>query len=330
MSLFQTNAWQKAWWAEWADTPGATLVSEGGNGRSGLYVHGYRHGLPVKTQCMQYVGTSYRKFSAPRTEYNTLGHLNDLPAVLTELEQAQWTEAVFSDLKSESEEQQMMQSWARKHGWLLREIYQDVAYGIAATGAFEDYLGTLGKNTRLKLFNRRKMFESLGDVAEENFWPYRAKEFFELLNGFHEVRWGSPCFSHRSVAFHLDFLGRAAADEIHPLLMVLHIDQRPVSVLYNALFRGCVYNIQAGFDENFHRKIALGTLHLGYSIESAIRDPSVQYFDLLAGEGKNTNYKVNLATDQESLVTFMIVRNRLFELLYRTKDAITRLKRKAR
>lgn len=327
MSLFQTNAWQQAWWAEWADTPGAKLLWEGGNGRSGAYVHSYSLAIPVRTRCLQFVGTSYRKFSTPRTEYNTLESFEDLPLLFGKLEQFDWTEAVFSDVKSDSGELQAMREWSLKRGWYLRAIRQDVAYGIDTSGTFDTYLGSLGKHTRLKLYNRRKIFESEGDVVEENFWPDRASEFFDLLNDFHRVRWGSPCFSGRSIAFHLDFLERASVDGIKPLLLVLCNDQRPVSVLYNVLHRGCIYNIQAGYEEDFHKKLALGTLHLGYAIESAFEDPSVGFFDLLAGEGKKTDYKSHLATDKTPLTTLMVVRSRLFRLLYRIKDLRARLQK---
>lgn len=320
MSLFQTTAWQRAWWGEWASTYGARLQREGGEGRSGLYVHSYTLSVSLKIRCLQFIGTSYREFSTPRTEYNTLGPAGDLSRICNELEQFDWTEAVFSDVKAESEEAHVLQKWALERGWYFRSIREDVAYGVCTEGAFEDYLRFLGKHTRLKLYNRRKIFESLGNVVEVNFWPDRAREFFDLLNCFHEVRWGNPCFSDRSIAFHLDFLNRASAEGTKPLLQVLFNEQRPVSVLYNVLHRECVYNIQAGYDETFHKKVALGTLHLGYSIEAAFKDPSVVYFDLLAGEGKKTDYKAHLATNRTPLTTFMVVRSRRFRALYRIKD----------
>lgn len=275
---------------------------------------------------MQFIGTSYRQFSAPRTEYNTLAPLGKLPDALAKLESLQWTEAVFSDMRSESEELAAIKRWVQINRWYLRTIREDTAYGIETTGTFQDYLDRLGKNTRLKLYNRRKVFESHGTAVEENFWPGRATEFLELLNDFHRVRWGSPCFSDRSIAFHLDFLSRGLAEGIRPLLMVLYHEHRPVSVLYNLVHDGCVYNIQSGYEETFHKKVALGTLHLGYSIEAAFEDPDVAFFDLLAGDGKNTDYKLHLATSRTSLTTVMLVRSRVFRLLYRAKDFLAQIK----
>jgi len=75
--------------------------------------------------------------------------------------------------------------------------------------------------------------------------------------------------------------------------MVLCNESRPVSLLYNSCYRGGIYNIQVDFYQELHRKLALGTLHLRYAIESAFQNPSVHYFYLLAGDGKSTNYNLN-------------------------------------
>jgi hypothetical protein len=327
LSLFQTNAWQRSWWNEWGCLSDVELCFHGHSENSGTFIHSYPIAKVVRIRCLQYVGTSYRKFSTPRTEYNTLAGLSDLSPALKQIESFDWTEAVFSDVKSTSGELQEIQSWARINGWYIRAIREDMAYSIDTTGSFERYLGGLGSNSRLKLYNRRKVFESMGDVVEENFWPNRASEFFELLNDFHRVRWGGPCFSGRSIAFHLEFLGRASSEGIEPHLMVLSSGGRSVSVLYNVRHSGRVYNLQAGYEERFHKKVTLGTLHLGYSIESAFKQSSVNVFDLLAGEGKTTNYKRHLATHQISLSTLMVVRSPFFRFLYRVKDLWGRFRR---
>ncbi len=326
LSLFQTNAWQEAWWNEWGRERGVKLLLPGGAERSGVYLHSYSMNHLLRIHCLQFVGTSYRALSTPRTEYNSLGELSRLECVLAEVKGVNWTEAVFSDLDSDTNELNTINKWASENGWYFRYLRSESTHGINTTDTFKRYLAWLGRNTRLKLYNRRSVLESLGDVSEENFWPDRTQEFFELLNEFHLTRWGTPCFNDRSLAFHLKFLNRGVAEGVEPLLMVLCNENRPVSVLYNAFYRGCIYNIQAGFHQSLHPKLALGTLHLGYAIESAFQNPSVHYFDLLAGEGKNTNYKVHLAPDQRSLTTCMVVRSPVFQVLYRVKDLILSLR----
>lgn len=99
-----------------------------------------------------------------------------------------------------------------------------------------------------------------------------------------------------------------------------------VSLLYNARYRGCIYIIQLDFYQESHRKLALGTLYLGYAIELAFKNPSVHYFDLIAGDGKCASYKVRLAPDQRGLTTSMVALSRVFQALYRIKELILSLR----
>lgn len=71
-----------------------------------------------------------------------------------------------------------------------------------------------------------------------------------------------------------------------PQLLALRCGEQLISVLYNVKYQGCVYNLQSGFEESFHPKLAIGTLHLGYAIERAFQEEGTQTFDMLAGSGK--------------------------------------------
>ena len=324
MSLFQTEAWQTALWGLWGGTSGFDPVVAGSSGVSGLYVDRYRfkHVLPVR--CLQFVGTNYRRISTPRTEYNTFGLEHgdaaaSFGAVERLLSSVCWSEAVFKDMLADSKEVAWLRQLSDDHGWGLRVVAEDSAFSINTRGTFEDYLKGLGQNSRLRLYNRRKVLEGLGKISEANFWPDRAGEFFECLNAFHVERWGSPCFNPDSLKFHEMFLRDVADEGGEPRLSVMTCDGSVVSVLYNVIYSGVVYNIQAGFLETFHKKLALGTLHLGYSIENAFHARDIHCFDMLAGSGKNENYKVRIATDRVSLTSIMLVKSPLFKLLYSLK-----------
>ncbi|WP_190294909.1 GNAT family N-acetyltransferase [Marinobacter sp. R17] len=202
----------------------------------------------------------------------------------------------------------------------VREVANDTAYQVRTDGRFEHYLAGLGRSTRLRFFNRRKVLESLGDITVRNDWSRDPVAFFERLNEFHIERWGTPCFGRDSLLFHRRFLDGIEDEGGAPDLSVLSVSNRPVSVLYNVRFGSCVYNLQSGFLENYHRKLALGSLHLGYAIEQAFREPGNDVFDLLAGQGKNSNYKQHIATDQVELVSLMLVRSPFYKWLYRLKQ----------
>lgn len=319
VSLFQTEAWQKSWWDVWGDTPGFQLLSDGGRGRSGLYLDRYRLRKLLPIRCLQFVGTNYRRLSTPRTEYNGFGAAGSLSSLFDDLDQSHWSEAVFRDMRLNSDDFRALQALARERGWLVRTVASDDAYSISASGGFDDYLSSLGANTRLKFYNRRKLLQTEGHIELDNFWPSQRGDFFTLLNRFHGHRWGRPCFSNDSLRFHGQFLSRIEKEGGVPELSVLTCNHKAISVLYNVTFQGVTYNIQSGFDESFHRKIALGTLHLGYSVEKAFDDPGVHTFDMLAGGGKNENYKERLANRTDPLISVMVVRSRLLKRLYLLK-----------
>ncbi|GAA0839901.1 hypothetical protein GCM10009113_04130 [Marinobacter szutsaonensis] len=332
MSLFQTNAWQSAWWDTWGSEHGLELIRPWGQGTSGIYSTEYRIKSFVPITSVEFVGSSYRKIRGTRTEYNRFF----LPGESAEpsekaLEQTlvslNWSEAVFDDLPLDSRDVALVKAIAFKNGWLVRTINRDSAWAINTEGRFDNYLKKLGSNTRLRLFNRRKVLESLGDIAHENYAEQYSdpKAFFETLNRFHLKRWGKPAYGNSALKFNSLFLQRIGSEGGEPQLLIVKCSGQPISLLYNVKYKGSIYNLQSGFNENFHNKLALGTLHLGYAIERAFMDESVRCFDLLAGSGKHENYKSRIATESVELISLMVVRGTLLKALYYIRDRWSRV-----
>ena len=94
----------------------------------------------------------------------------------------------------------------------------------------------------------------------------------------------------------------------------LQIAGETVSVLFDLVWNGVRYNIQSGFLEGRFPQLALGSIHLGFAIEQALNDALV--YDLLVGQGKNTNYKQQIATENTSMSSVIAVRGWL-KSLYR-------------
>lgn len=326
MSLFQTRAWQDSWWETWGHTSGFRLLSASDGRISGLYEDCYRFRgfLPVRS--LQFVGTSNRRINTPRTEYNTLISYShegrDAQQVLEQaLLQNRWSEAALTDIRKESIEFRKITDMARRHRWLHRVISEDTAYSVNTVGDFQTYLSELGSNTRLRLFNRRKVLENMGEVKLCEFWPDRTDEFFQILDDLIMRRWGKPSFGGiDGISFQRRFLDKIAAEGGVPNLSVLIINGRALSALYNVAFNGRMYNIHSGFEENFNKKLALGTLHIGYNIEQCFRREDITVFDLLVGTGKNEDYKCRIADRQEPLASIMLVRSPVFKFLYLLKD----------
>ena len=197
MSLFQTDAWQRAWWQTWGEPNNFQRVADWGDDSNGLYLSRYRLKGLLPVSSLEFVGCSYRLIRSVRTEYNRLplppGTARRAPEAIRKLLCTQrWSEAVLNDLHADSDEVAALRALAEEQGWRLRETAADTAWQVETVGSFERYLESLGRNTRLRLFNRRKVLEGLGPITLENAWEggrALTGDFFEQLNHFHRVRW---------------------------------------------------------------------------------------------------------------------------------------------
>lgn len=206
--------------------------------------------------------------------------------------------------------------------FLLRELVrpmEDETRFIALPDDFASYLDFLGSSTRRRLFGRRKLLESLGEIRLEYATADSLEAYFSKLNELHIERWGKPAFTGKTLEFHLDIAGEMLAANALRFSQLI-VDGDTVSVLYNMIAGNREYNLQMGFDQNFGRgKLSLGLLHLGYAIEEAIRDGRTE-FDLLAGAGKNELYKNRITNRGNQLCTWHIIRPNWRQLVYAAKD----------
>jgi hypothetical protein len=201
-------------------------------------------------------------------------------------------------------------------------LVSDDCYSVDTEGSFSGYLETLGKNTRLKLFNRRKALTEHGDVSLEYVDLSRWDEIFQCLNEFHLVRYGKPAFSELNVAILRKVIDSLPGSAHFKCSSLLKVDNRPVSAMVNIFLNGKMYNIQLGFLEGLDKRISLGTLHLGYTIEMAFESQEIRSFDLLAGEGKSSNYKSHLAQKHATLESIQILKKPIIRLLYFVNDSL--------
>ena len=134
---------------------------------------------------------------------------------------------------------------------------------VKTQDSFSGYLESRGKNTRLKLFNRRKALAEYGEISLEYVDLRKSDVIFEFINECHLVRFGKPAFSQLNIAMLrkvIDSLPESAHLKCSSLLKV---NKSVVSAIVNVFLEGKIYNIQLGFLEDFDKRISLGTLHLG-------------------------------------------------------------------
>ena len=292
--IFRSQAWGHAWLDAWGKNKGIQLIDFGGkqNPREMLYRTTDRVKKILPVDSLHLIGVASRSVSTPRAEYNDISELvaavGSVSMLLSELKKLSWGRFCLPDLSVTAKAEQMLLQFAGEGSWALHELRTEPAYYIAAKD-FPAYLNSLGANTRLAYFNRRERLSQIGKIEFVRYPLVRSFEFF--------VRWGRPCYSQESQWFLNDFMERLSGEGGVAILEAMQINGEIVSVLYDVELAGCRYNFQSGYRENKFPKIALGAIHMGYGIQAAIESGS--FYDFMAGEGKNSNYKARIATHQE-------------------------------
>jgi GNAT superfamily N-acetyltransferase len=311
--LFMGWAWQSAWWETWGDSLGLDAhplgVFDGDRllGLAPLFVH-QRRVLGRMRRELHFAGNAWRISPTVRTEYVDLiadrDHAQAVRAAfLAYLElRRDWDQLIVPDHVTERAVADLA------HVPTLPPVLRSMEAGVVVptTGSFESWLESLGRNTRLKAYNRRRYLEERTTIELEDEGDH--ERALGQLNALHVGRWGRTCFEGRSLAFHLRMLSRLPPSARVQFSM-LELGGEVHSVLYDLVLGGRTYNLQAAFEENYDRKVSLGTLHLGYALERAFAAPDVEAYDLLAGSGKNTQYKRHFKGQEVRFGTYQLIRD---------------------
>ena len=329
--LFLSWAWMYSWWQLWARSGIDELYLQAAYyqgelvGIAPCYIektHYFAKLLPIKR--LHFIGHRQSGGSNLRAEY--LGPIvrSGLEVPVSEfLAEAlfcnpRWNEAILSDLVREDDFHRLLKAQSRLHNYPVRVLGSSICYSANTIDDFEKYKQGLGKNTRLKLFGRRKLLATYGRVELVSGDPVDVDTVMDSIDDFHRARFTSTTFTDKRRRFIKRL--EASGGDIQYNFSCLQLDGETLSAMLNFIVAGKVYNIQLGYLENFDRKISVGTLHLGYAIEDACNNPQVYSFDLLAGEGKNSDYKKRLAQPTANLESIMIIRNPIMKAAYRAND----------
>ncbi|NMT63779.1 GNAT family N-acetyltransferase [Marinobacter orientalis] len=280
----------------------------------------------IRVARLYMIGNAWRLAPTVRTEYCGIiarrgcVHLVR-EALVSALEYLEWDELIFTDVPTDQLANLQSGGFREQQGYRIIRRANDTGIRIDTSGYFDDWLAGLGKNTRLKAYNRRAYLQKEGELAFLDHDQCRDGDFFERLNAFHMTRWGKPAFDREALRFHRLLLERLHLCGGKPAMSLILYNQRCVSVLYDLVVRGCRYNLQAGYEEDFDAKVSLGYLHLGYAIESAFNHRITSAYDLLAGTGKKQFYKSHFHGEPVHFSTFQVVRSPLLKALYRIQAA---------
>jgi len=336
--LFLSWEWQYSWWDIFSpiyQLELTLLVAYDDNmliGIAPLYTIHSRTKKIIKTKQLQFIGNICRGEATMPTEFIDfiVTKENDVAIKRAFLQyindKLTWDEFHFTELKKESSTYPLLTKESIIKGVYARVVGEYKSYYLGTSGKFQDYITQRGKNTRLRMYNRRKVLETKGKVKIEKACTSKIDKHFELLNSLHKKRWGKEIFTGERLTFNSQVAKKMA--EINGVnFSVILIDDKPVSIQFNYIINQHEYNIQAGFIENLDKKLALGYLHFGYEIETAFENKTLIY-DFLAGEGKNTNYKEHLTDTFHNIVQLQLIKKKSLKILYYINDLLASIKQK--
>ncbi|TVP60370.1 MAG: GNAT family N-acetyltransferase [Halomonadaceae bacterium] len=337
--LFMSWSWLYTWWECWGAALELELVLLAAYDQAGVLLglgpffrHCHRTPVGISVSRLHLIGNAWRIQSTVRTEYCGLivdqKQATEVRMALFEaLLKEAWDELVLCDL-GHSENEHWRKLVLPGKGLIRVPRTRDSGIRIDTRPSFPQWLKGLGKNTRLKLYNRRNYLEKKGQLFHGRLDSKAMGQFLQRLNSFHERRWGKPCFDDLAIQFHRGLVNRLHGHAGDIVLSEICFDGQCVAVQYDIRAGATMYNIQAGFMESFDNKVALGTLHLGYLIEDSFTDPGVENYDLLAGYGKNTFYKSHLNGLPVNFYTLQIARRPLLRFMYQCQALLPQSWRK--
>ncbi len=335
--LFMSWEWLYTWWDTFSNKNKMTLQVMAAYdtehmlvGLAPLFLTSSISKKVIQTQRLQFMGNCWRNPGTMRTEL--LDFIVDKQyseQVIQALFQyinvrSNWDEFILSDLSKSSATYNILIKGRSLNQAYYRTAEEFESYYLPVENSFDTFCKSLGKNTRLKLLNRRKILGTMGEVEYVVLQNDQIESHFELLNTLHTKRWGEPAFDGDWLIFNLG-VAKLLAKKGQLQFSIIMLDKIPVSIQYNYLIDNHEYNIQAGFDANLNSKISLGYLHFGYAIESAFNN-NVKIYDFLAGEGKNTQYKERLTSHSQLIVSMQIIRNKKAIVLYKIYDLYSEAK----
>lgn len=310
--LFMTDAWREAWLSAWSNKLSA---EDQANPEAVFYRSPQRTKGVASIDTVTPNGQGSHLIPSIRSEYFQVPSQQNLAQFFSAVRH----QAAFGDVIVGSHTEAEIRRICEQAGWGLITRNPAKAYSVDCTTGFTGYLATLSSGARAQLYNRRKRLAALGKVSFSTL-NTDSESFLSLLNSFHRERWGKDCFCGKNAQFIQRLLQLLDGERAEPILSVMHLDEKPISVLLDIRVGSRRYNLQAGYVEGLAKGLSLGVLHLGYAIEEAMHAQNIHVYDFMAGNGKQTNYKVRFATHETRLIDMIVVRPWWLRMLYQAYD----------
>lgn len=331
--LFLSWDWMNAWWQTFRQNHYELLllgVYEGSNLMciAPLYIYDKASKFGFKKRRVTSIGSNTEFSSGFRSEYmefladpsQDTALVNSIFSWLTR--EIAFDDLYLPDLVIGSTTHRCTQKLTEQKLYVRLQLASQT-YGIKTEGSFDDYIKNLGKNSRLQVFNRRKVLEASGNLIIEPVDSTNFTEILDSLGEFHLQRWQEQLEYdvHKKFVIHL-----CQNNEINVSGIKASRDNILLGCTFDIDCGEKCYNFQLGFADNVDKKVSMGSLALGYGMERCFTESRLKYYDLMAGQGKNSNYKTRFAEPGAQFESLEIIANPWLKILYQIKDKLDSIK----
>lgn len=312
--LFNSWDWQRLWWSRYGITQNLQLfllavVSEddGLIGLAPLYLRSSPVLRVLPGMRLECLGSKWRDSGVAFSEYfDLVAEARHEHVVIESLatwlgNNASWSDWAVPFVKQGSIAHRLAQRLGSTYG--IREVEALDARVLALHAGFEAVLAKLSPNTRRRFWAHRRRLDrpTLRVASEADIEPLLSR-----MHAWRTARWGSLAAGPDVHAFELE-VARSFASRGCLQLTQLESGGRPISIMINLRVGDTEYYIASAFDPAAASGISPGYLHFGYAIEAACQ-AGVRRFDLLAGNGRHRDYKLDLRPQAEMLVSLHVLR----------------------
>jgi CelD/BcsL family acetyltransferase involved in cellulose biosynthesis len=329
--LFNSREWLTTWWDQYGSVLGAQLdirVFEGNSGLTGLALMQrriVRHLPGLKGLRLELLGTARGASGvgfSERTDIiaDAFSEPDLIDRFAAELvADKSWSDLFVSYTPEGGVTHRAMAAAARLCSGDLRVVDGMEAWEVSLRDGFDAFLESLGSGTRARLMNGRKRLANAGVLCERVLGVDELDRGWDIFTELHMERWNRPLSDHWRGFY--GAVARSQAQRGIPVMSVLELDGRPLSVLVNFRAGRREYAIASAFRTVDLKRISPGWVHFGMVIERACAD-GIQSFDFLGGEGKNEQYKAAFAGESSQLHCLQLVRSRRLKWCHRVLDAM--------
>jgi hypothetical protein len=193
------------------------------------------------------------------------------------------------------------------------------AHRIDLQDGFDAFLSRLGSKTRLRVFNGRKRLSKLGPVEFVVAGRENLEDCIRVLNDLHSERWGSPALMGLRGKLYRRFAEKGVRDG-SLALSHLSVGGEPLAAALNLRAGDCEYGIQSGLGSSRLKGVSPGYLQIGFMVERCCSE-GVRYFDFLAAEGREKDYRRHFPTEMRTVGSAHIIRKKRLAAFYRSYDS---------